>query len=59
MTAAANAATDATPARPHQSALISNVGWHYCWSHGLGQSPGVTLALIAPLDTEKMPLSAT
>jgi len=39
MTAAANAATDATPALPHQSALISNVGWHYCWSHGLCQSP--------------------
>jgi hypothetical protein len=37
LNAAANAATDVTPACPHQSAPISNAGWHYCWPHGLGQ----------------------
>ena len=42
LTAAANTATDVTPARPNQSAPISTVGWHYCWLHGIGQSPGHT-----------------
>ena len=42
LTATTNAATDATPARPNQSATTSNADWHYCWSHGLGQSVGHT-----------------
>ena len=40
LTATANAATDATPERHNQPVATSTADWHYCWTHGLGQSTG-------------------
>jgi hypothetical protein len=42
LTATANAATDATPERHNQPVATSTADWHYCWTHGLGQSAGHT-----------------